>query len=48
MCVGSIILILVSSTYRRIVAKMSSLSLRNNSDYVTAITLVVLISLESY
>ena len=43
--VESVILILVTSTYRRIVCKMFFLSLRDNSDYVTVITLDVLIFL---
>ena len=48
-CVGSIILILVTSKYRRIVCKMLVfVSLHDNSDYVAVITLVVLISLKSH
>ena len=45
-CVGSVVLLLVSSTSRRIVDKMFW-SLCDNSVYVTVIT-IVLISLKSY
>ena len=46
-CVGSIILILVTSTYRRIVCKMFFFTLCT-TDYVAVISLVVLILLKPY
>ena len=49
LCVGFITLILVTSKYRRTVSKMLFfVTSHDNSDYVAVITLVVLISLESY
>ena len=48
-CVGSIILVLVTSKYRRTVSKMLFfVVLHDNSDYVAVITFVGLISLRSY
>ena len=48
-CVGSIILVLVTSKYRRTVCKVFFfVALHDNSDYVAVITFVVLISLRSY
>ena len=47
-CVGSVIIILVrSTTYRRIVFKMFFVSL-DDSDHVTVITLAVLIPFRFY
>ena len=46
-CVGSVIVILVRSTYSRIVFKMFFVSI-DDSDHFTVITLAVLITLRFY